>query len=71
MSRRGKAVVKRVTLDPKYNSELVAHMIRVVMNRKSYLADYNSNGHKESDRTEQNTQHKVKRKRYVRYHQKF
>ena len=31
MSRRGKAVVKRVTLDPKYNSELVAHMIRVVM----------------------------------------
>ena len=31
MSRRGKAVVKRVTLDPKYNSELVAHMIRVIM----------------------------------------
>ena len=31
MSRRGKAVVKRVTLDPKYNSELVAHMISVVM----------------------------------------
>ena len=31
MSRRGKAVVKRVTLDPKYNSELVAHMIRVVI----------------------------------------
>ena len=31
MSRRGKAVVKRVTLDPKYNSELGAHMIRVVM----------------------------------------
>ena len=31
MSRRGKAIVKRVTLDPKYNSELVAHMIRVVM----------------------------------------
>ena len=31
MSRRGKAIFKRVTLDPKYNSELVAHMIRVVM----------------------------------------
>ena len=31
MSRRGKTIVKRVTLDPKYNSELVAHMIRVVM----------------------------------------
>ena len=31
MSRRGKAIVKRVVLDPKYNSELVAHMIRVIM----------------------------------------
>lgn len=31
MSRRGKAIVKRVTLDPKFNSELVAHMIRVIM----------------------------------------
>ncbi len=31
MSRRGRKVVKRVSLDPKYNSELVAHMIRVVM----------------------------------------
>ena len=31
MSRRGKASVKRVVLDPKYNSELVAHMIRVIM----------------------------------------
>ena len=31
MSRRGKAIVKRVTLDPKYNSALVAHMIRVIM----------------------------------------
>ncbi len=31
MSRRGKTIVKRVTLDPKYNSELVAHMIRVIM----------------------------------------
>ena len=31
MSRRGKTVAKRVTLDPKYNSELVAHMIRVIM----------------------------------------
>ena len=31
MSRRGKTIVKRVTLDPKFNSELVAHMIRVVM----------------------------------------
>ena len=31
MSRRGKTIVKRVSVDPKYNSELVAHMIRVVM----------------------------------------
>ena len=31
MSRSGKAIVKRVTLDPKFNSELVAHMIRVIM----------------------------------------
>ena len=31
MSRRGKAIVKRVVVDPKYNSELVAHMIRVIM----------------------------------------
>ena len=31
MSRRGKAIVKTVTLDPKYNSELVARMIRVIM----------------------------------------
>ena len=31
MSRRGKAIVKRIVLDPKYNSELVAHMIRVIM----------------------------------------
>ena len=31
MSRRGKKIVKRVVVDPKYNSELVAHMIRVIM----------------------------------------
>ena len=31
MSRRGKAIVKTVTLDPKFNSELVARMIRVIM----------------------------------------
>ena len=31
MSRRGKKIVKRVVTDPKYNSELVAHMIRVIM----------------------------------------
>ena len=31
MSRRGKTIEKRVTLDPKFNSELVAHMIRVIM----------------------------------------
>lgn len=31
MSRRSKAIVKRVAVDPKYNSELVAHMIRVIM----------------------------------------
>ena len=31
MSRRGKVIVKRVVLDPKYNAELVAHMIRVIM----------------------------------------
>ena len=31
MSRRATKIEKRVILDPKYNSELVAHMIRVVM----------------------------------------
>ena len=31
MSRRAAKIEKRVTLDPKYNSELVAHMIRVIM----------------------------------------
>lgn len=31
MSRRGKKIVKRVVVDPKYNSELVAHMVRVIM----------------------------------------
>lgn len=31
MSRRGKKISKPVVLDPKYNSELVAHMIRVIM----------------------------------------
>ena len=31
MSRRAKKIEKRVTFDPKYNSELVAHMIRVAM----------------------------------------
>ena len=31
MSRRGKKIVKQAVLDPKYNSELVAHMIRVIM----------------------------------------
>ena len=31
MSRRAKKIEKRVILDPKYNSELVARMIRVVM----------------------------------------
>ena len=31
MSRRGKKIVKRVILDPKYNTELVAHMVRVIM----------------------------------------
>ena len=31
MSRRGKVIVKRVAVDPKYNSELVAHMVRVIM----------------------------------------
>ena len=31
MSRRARKIVKRVAVDPKYNSELVAHMIRVVM----------------------------------------
>ncbi len=31
MSRRAKKITKRVSLDPKYNSELVAHMIRVIM----------------------------------------
>ncbi len=31
MSRRSKKIVKRVSLDPKFNSELVARMIRVIM----------------------------------------
>ena len=31
MSRRAKKIEKRVILDPKYNSELVAHMVRVIM----------------------------------------
>ena len=31
MSRRKRKITKRVTLDPKYNSALVAHMIRVIM----------------------------------------
>ena len=31
MSRRAKKIEKRVSTDPKYNSELVAHIIRVVM----------------------------------------
>jgi len=31
MSRRASKIVKRVSVDPKYNSELVAHMIRVIM----------------------------------------
>ena len=31
MSRRATKIEKRVILDPKYNSELVAHMISVVM----------------------------------------
>jgi small subunit ribosomal protein S7 len=31
MSRRARKIEKRVILDPKYNSELVARMIRVVM----------------------------------------
>ena len=28
MSRRSKKIEKRVTLDPKFNSELIAHIIR-------------------------------------------
>ncbi len=31
MSRRSKKIEKRVTLDPKFNSELIAHIIRVIM----------------------------------------
>ena len=31
MSRRARKIEKRVILDPKFNSELVAHMIRVIM----------------------------------------
>ena len=31
MSRRARKIEKRVSVDPKYNSELVAHMIRVIM----------------------------------------
>jgi len=31
MSRRARKIEKRVSLDPKYNSELIAHVIRVIM----------------------------------------
>ena len=31
MSRRSKKIEKRVSVDPKFNSELVAHIIRVIM----------------------------------------
>ena len=31
MSRRAKKIEKRVTVDPKFNSELIAHVIRVIM----------------------------------------
>ena len=31
MSRRAKKIEKRVSVDPKYNSELIAHVIRIVM----------------------------------------
>ncbi|MBR4654222.1 MAG: 30S ribosomal protein S7 [Kiritimatiellae bacterium] len=31
MSRRARKIVKRVSVDPKYNSELIAHVIRVIM----------------------------------------
>lgn len=31
MSRRARKIVKRVSTDPKYNSELIAHLIRVLM----------------------------------------
>jgi len=31
MSRRARKIAKRVTVDPKYNSELIAHIIRVIM----------------------------------------
>ncbi len=31
MSRRSKKIEKRVSVDPKYNSELIAHVIRVIM----------------------------------------
>lgn len=31
MSRRARKIQKRVSVDPKYNSELIAHVIRVIM----------------------------------------
>ena len=31
MSRRAKKIEKRVSVDPKFNSELIAHVIRVIM----------------------------------------
>jgi small subunit ribosomal protein S7 len=31
MSRRARKIVKRVSTDPKFNSELIAHLIRVLM----------------------------------------
>ena len=31
MSRRSKKIEKRISVDPKFNSELIAHVIRVIM----------------------------------------
>ena len=31
MSRRARKIEKRVSVDPKYNSELIAHVIRIIM----------------------------------------
>ena len=40
MSRRAKKIEKRVSVDPKYNSELIAHIIRIVMKDDRAAGDH-------------------------------
>ena len=62
MSRRAKKIEKRVSVDPKFNSELIAHVIRVimkdgkmtgivdVMNRKAFSINEKSGAFEEFER---------------------